>query len=415
MSDFGAYLKDRNAFVFAGEPLVFHCDQYNCFLQKSIEEMKEHIDVYTILINSAHEIAHAQFTSYFAGQEKLSELDKKKIIEDYYSFCGFGKINLRGITSKGGHLETTRDHYSVNWKKNFGSRNEGETGVSFFTIGFLCGVTEAIYDIPLGTFSGKQTKCLTKGDNTCRFEVFRGHKKNLHESPGEGVYQRFDELTNPSGTSVDYGAVQDSFIAMPFMTHLETGLIGAFGTTFTRHYSNYYSLVSIRILIELQKKFGNTGILRAKSLMVEAAKVGGFYAIGGIMSSSEWESHVGSMVKTDDDYVHGALACINALGWGRWEVENLDSNGDSIFKITGGSESNSYLKMVGKSKEPICYFLQGSTSALMNLSYKGNMKEKPTLNQEFYKTVFKSEGNYEAKEVHSRMMGAEEDKIMVKK
>lgn len=415
MCDFGKYLKDRNAFVFGNEPLIFHCHHYNCFFQKSIEDTRKYIDVYPILINSAHELVYSQFSNYFKENNNLSINERKRVVEKYYSFCGFGKIGLKRITTKGGHVKTPYEHYSINWSKKFGTRKDDEPGVSFFTLGFLCGAAEAIFDIPLGTFSSKQDKCLSKGDDICKFEIFRGLKKNLHPSPGEGEFQVFDALPNPSDTSVDYDSIRESFINMPIQGDSKTGLIDAFGVSFTRHYANYYCLVSIRILIELEKKHGKDGIHIAKSLMIEAGEVCAFNTLGGIMLSTEWESLIMPMIKSHDDWVHGIVACVNALGWGRWEIEILDSEGDSVFNIISAYESNSFLKMVGKSKEPICYLLEGCLSGIMNLLYHGDITQKPQLDEAFYNEVFKTKGKFEAKESSTRMMGADEDKINVKR
>jgi predicted hydrocarbon binding protein len=416
MSNFGEYNKDRNAFVYAGEPLVFQSDVYNNFLLKSIEESKNHIDVYTILINSAHEVVYAQWSEYFEEHHHMEIDERKKIIEDYYSFCGFGKIVLRGVTPKGGHVETPYEHYASGWKKNNEQREEGETGVSFFTIGFLCGATEAIYDIPLGTFAGKQVKCLSKGDDTCRFEIFRGLKKKLHKSPAEGIPQSFEASANVSDANIDYDSVRDSIIGMKMKGKHESGLIESFGVLFVRHYANYYCLVAIRMMIELEKKSGKEGIGMAKSMMQEAGNICAFHTLGAIMTSSEWETIIEPNIKNQDDWLHGILACINGLGWGKWEVESIDATGETIFNITGGYESNSFLKLVGKSKEPICYFLQGTLAGIMNLIYHSDITKKPTLDKDFYNLTFgNSPDRFESTAVATRMMGFDSDKIIVKK
>ena len=416
MNNFGEFIKDRNAFVFAGEPLVLQSDFYNCFLQKSMESTVNHIDVHSIFTNSAHEIVFAQWSKHFEENKIFSIDERKKTIEDYYSSCGFGKISLRGVTPKGGHVETPYEHYASAWKKNNEERIEEEGGVSFFTLGFLCGATEAVYDIPLGTFTGKQVKCLSLGDEICRFEVFRGLKKKLHESPEEGVIQNFDSLPNPDDCTIDYNSIRESMTDMNLKGSSDTGLIEAFGTLFVRHYANYFCLISIRMMIELEKKSGNEGINMAKAMMQEAGNVCAFYTLGAIMSSNEWQSTIEPNLKSNNDRLHGILACINGLGWGKWELENVDIEGDTIFNIEGGYESNSFLKMVGKSKVPICYFLQGTLSGIMNMIYRSDMSNKPTMDKDFYNLTFgNSPDKFESTAVATRMMGFDYDKIIVRK
>ncbi|MDP4679829.1 MAG: hypothetical protein NWS46_05610 [Cyclobacteriaceae bacterium] len=113
MRTFGSYHKDRNAYIFAGEPLTIHTDFYNCFLQKAVEDISQYIDVRPILINSAQEIAYTQFTILFKGERNWGIEKRKKAVEDYYSFCGYGKINVPNLQAKGGFIELKSEHYSM--------------------------------------------------------------------------------------------------------------------------------------------------------------------------------------------------------------------------------------------------------------------------------------------------------------
>ena len=67
----GTYHNDRNAYLVEGQPAIFHCHHYNCFLQATILDTVDYLpEVEDILRDSAQEISFNQFSSHF--DEKLS-------------------------------------------------------------------------------------------------------------------------------------------------------------------------------------------------------------------------------------------------------------------------------------------------------------------------------------------------------
>jgi predicted hydrocarbon binding protein len=414
MKTFGSYHKDRNAHIFAGEPLTIHTDFYNCFLQKAVEELSQYIDVRSILINSAQETAYTQFKKYFESKPNLELAERKELVEAYYSYCGFGKIDVSHVQAKGGYVETTSEHYSLAWKRIYGEA-VGTDGVCYFTMGFLCGATEAIYDIALGTFDAKQIRCLTKGDESLRIDVFRGLRKKLKESVGEGVSQSFESQPSNSETSVNYTEVMDALLSNDLAGDEKTGLIEAYGGLVTRHYANYYNLISVRILMGLEKKYKRDGVLKAKSVMIKSAQTSAMHLLSNLVSSSEWKKHIAPSVRTTDDQLHGILAFINTLGWGKWEVERLNPEVKTSLNITASSESNAFLKMVGKTKAPICFFLEGMVSGIMNMVLYNKLAAKMKLDDDVFDAIFKSDNRYVVTEARTRMTGEETDHFIVEK
>ena len=342
----------------------------------------------------------------------MTHAERKELVEAYYSYCGFGKIDISHVQSKGGFVETTSEHYSIAWKRIYGEAL-GSDGVCYFTMGFLCGATEAIHDIALGTFDAKQIRCLAKGDKSIRIDVFRGLRKKLKESIGEGVPQSFESQPSNSETSVNYTEVMDALLSNDLAGDEETGLIEAYGGLITRHYSNYYNLINVRVLMQLEKKYKRDGILKAKSIAIKSAQTSAMYLLSNLISSAEWKKHIAPSVKTTEDQLHGILAFINTLGWGKWEIERFNPEGKTSFNITASSESNAFLKMVGKTKAPICFFLEGMVSGIMNMVYNNKLAPKMKLDADVFNKVFKSDTRYVVTEARTRMTGEETDRFTV--
>ena len=179
--------------------------------------------------------------------------ERKKIVEDYFRFAGFGKFTLDTNAEPEGIVACPSDHYGVGWASKFG---KSSSPVSFFTAGFLAGAIESIYDLELGTLVCHQEKCLAMGDEESTFKVSKSSEtRNLLVSQREGKYQTYS-LNQPEGTTVDYAAVRDALTNMPIEGSEQSGIIDAFGVLLTRHYANYYANISYGFLDAFGKKNG---------------------------------------------------------------------------------------------------------------------------------------------------------------
>jgi len=411
----GSFYPERNAYISQKEPLVLHCHHYNIYLQTTLEDASGYLDVYSILVDSSHEIVYGQFKQYFQDNPGLSIEEKKAVVEDYFRFSGFGLINLSDANQEGGRVNSMSEHYGVGYKAKHGQRPANESGVSFFSTGFLAGAIEAIYDMPLGSIISKQELCVAKGDQYSEFILTKGTGSlHLTASPLEGIFQK-GELKKSLSSGINYDAIRDALVSMPIEGNNNDGLIDAFGVLLTRMYANYYCLISYRFLKKMEAEVGEDGAVIAKELLIEAAHICAFNTFGGIMESAEWQGLIKPMIINREDWVHGIIACVNALGWGFWQITELIPYEKLVIRIESGYEANSFLKMYGNSVYPISFLATGGTAGIMNLIYNGDITIHPELSPEYYIEMFKSEGAFSAIQTKCRAMGDEYDEFTATK
>lgn len=405
----GNFLPTQNAYIAQNEPLIFHCHHYNTFLQATIEDSSSYLDVYPILIDSAHDIIFQHFSEHFKIHQITDVSHRKKAVEDFFRFCGYGKIDLSNLTENGGEIEASTEHYSTGWLSKFGKRYSVEKPVSFFASGFLAGATEAIFDINGGNLEAIQTKCITKGANNPAFDIKRRKKPiQLHSSPQMGNFQTYSPI-NPN-ENINYVGIRDALTSMAIEGSEKNGLIDAFGVLLTRMYANYYCLISYRFLKELEKKMGKEGNKLATDLLTEAGHVCAFNTFGGVMESAEWAGLIKPMIKTREDWVHGIVAVVNAFGWGFWEIIELVPDKRLVIKITSGYEANSFTKIYPqKSAYPISFLARGGTAGIMNLIYNGDITQQPTLDDNFYKKICLDKNLFVSTQIKCRAMGDDYD------
>ncbi|HAS40526.1 MAG TPA: hypothetical protein DCS93_08605 [Microscillaceae bacterium] len=406
----GDFYKERSAYIAAGEPGIFHCHHYNCYLQAVLLDTKDYLpNIEQVLVDSAQEVAYSQFQAFFQNTPDLDIQGRKHTVTDYFRFAGFGQIDLDRVDNKGGTVTTNSEHYGVSWKLKFGKSNQP---ISFFTTGFLAGATEAIYGLALGTLNAVQESCLAMGDKYSQFTLsISNSDRELTASPQEGVFQT-GNLPQPTNTSIDYEAIREALIHMP-IEGAANGLIDSFGVLLTRHYANYYCNISYRFLNLFMKSMGTEGLNIATSLLIEGGRVCAFNTFGGVMQSNEWNALIKPMIKTREDWIHGIIVVVNALGWGIWQVEDLDPGKRILVKIQSGYESNAYLKKFGPSSLPISFLAAGGVAGLMNLVYALNLPERApiTLDEAVYKKISLGNDYFVPTQIKCRAMGAEFDLI----
>ena len=399
-----------NTYTAAHEPMIFHCHHYNTVLQATLEDTRDYIDIYPILVDSAQEIVFSQLSAFFAESNLTDIIERKAAVEDFFAFCGYGKFSLDNLTPIGGKIIAETDHYSYGWKVKFGLRADDLPMVSFFTRGFLAGATDAIFNLPLGTSDCVQLTCYTKGDAFPSFEVSKSSSiKKLIASPKLGKTQAY-ELKNPTDeTDVNYLGIREALTGMPIEGTATKGMIDAFGVLLTRMLANYYCQISYKTLKKLETLMGNDGLHLANLLLTEAGHNCAFYTFGGVMESAEWNGLIKPMCKTREDWVHGIVAVVNAFGWGFWEVLELVPNKKLVLKVHNGYEANSYLAAFGNGVVPISFLAKGATMGIMNLLYNGDITANPSLTEDYYNSICRSDKMFSVTQTACRTMGADAD------
>ena len=399
-----------NTYTAAQEPMIFHCHHYNTVLQATLEDTRDYIDIYPVLVDSAQEIVYSQLIAFFAESHLTDFSERKEAVEDFFAFCGYGKFSLDGLSPFGGKIIAQTDHYSYGWKVKFGLRPDNLPMVSFFTRGFLAGATDAIFNLPLGTSDCVQLTCYTKGDAFPSFEVSKlAQPKTLVASPKLGKPQTY-ELKNPTQeTDVNYLGIREALTNMPINGTATKGMIDAFGVLLTRMFANYYCQISYKMLKKLEASMGNEGLNLADQLLTEAGHTCAFYTFGGVMESAEWNGMIKPMCKTREDWVHGIVAVVNAFGWGFWEILELIPAKKLVLKVHNGYEATSYLGAFGNGAIPISFLAKGATMGIMNLLYNGDVTTNPSLTEEYYHTICRSNKMFSVTQTACRTMGANAD------
>lgn len=395
--------------VVGGEPTVFHCHHYNAFLQQSLQDAG-FLDMYVVQLAAAESVAFTQLGELFQHAELSSPHDRLSFVERYFAWAGFGRVELSGLSESGGEVQCPSSHYAVGFRARRGA--DVDAPVCVFVCGFIAGAVAAAFDRPLGSFDVEETRCAAVTPGACAFRVAsRATPRELtYPAPGVGPLTHHQPRDIPA-TPVDYDGILAAVSGLPLVGN-EDGLILAFGVILTRHYANYYNHISFEFLRQTTERFGDEGHDAAYELLVEAGRVCAFNTFGGIMVSTEWDALIRPTLVSREDWVHGIVAVVNALGWGRWQVTDVSAEG-ATFVIHDDYESIGWLAMYGPADAPITCLHEGGVVGVMNLVYIADIASRPDLDAALYERVFVDEGAYRVASIKSAAQGGGVTEIRV--
>lgn len=388
----------------AGEPVIFHCNHYNYWLQKTLL-MVEDMGIEDLLVDAAA----VQGYALTQADPQKSPRERLQIAADTFAQQGFGRIDFAEITEHGGTVITPNSHYG----QCLSSACNGDFAVAqnFFDRGYIAGAVAGAFNLPLGALAVGTHTCLSLKADQARIQLVR------QEAPEEGFIAAGEgfgaRLTCPpvtGDTNINEGAIHQALAGLDFSGN-EEGLIPRFGVMLTDHFANYYN----RISFEFVQRMKQTGLLDyAEELLIEAGHRCAFNTFGGIMTSPEWDAVVLPQCQKREDWIYGICSVINVLGWGVWRVHDISPD-HLTLRIYDDYESRGYIAMYGRATRNICYLAMGGAAGLMNLVFSGEIHEKPVLDEAFYERIFNSDQVFSSRQTKCLAKGDPYSEICVRK
>lgn len=393
-----------------GQAQLFHCNHYNRSIQQYIED-PDYVPSERILLQSAAETAYRQAQEYLAG---APDADFEALLDwaaDVFQWSGFGTLDVSAVDGTGGTVVAENSHYGQAFAD---TRDGDDLPAELFDRGFVGGVLRAgaeAFDTPLASgFDITQSEAISRGDDRCTFEVDPdGDFQWLeHTTPAEIDWQDPPEPT--AETAIDEASVIEAVQGLDISGNAE-GLIPRFGVNLTNGYAEYYNKASFRFAEAIVDEMGDIDV--ARDMLLEAGHICGFNTMGGIMTSPEWDAVVEPMIEDREDWIHGIVAAINALGWGTWRVEELVPDERLVVRVYNPYESVGHERWFGAADYPVDFTATGVANALMNLVYYGDITADPTLDDEYYYELFVDQGGFSAEQTACAAAGDDYSEIVV--
>ncbi|WP_353570361.1 hypothetical protein [Candidatus Albibeggiatoa sp. nov. BB20] len=384
--------------LIGGLSRVFHCNHYNAHLQMVVQMTKgiPNHEPERLLVDAATPlIQHLQQGGY--SQDDLIQ---------EFALCGFGVLQQYDDNT----WYTPHSHYGET------TYSHGKPAKScFFNSGYIQAlINQQVEEFECQMLGAEQDKYVTTGQ-----PLQVSHYLTLDQPLQTDVPARFDfDGCQHLNTRVDEAEILAAVQGLPLygrMEEGETGLIDAFGVVLTNHFSDYYNRISYETYFAMRQ----AGLPEedSKEMFIQSGHICAFNTFGGIMSSPEWHAVIEPMCDSREDWFHGMIAVINALGWGLFRVEKIDIEKELIIRVYNSYEGIGFRRIYPATDEKNISFLgMGGVLGLAHLLWKVDIREKPTLNHEFYVTQFNNpEKRYNVVQTHAIAANDEYDRFVVYK
>ena len=391
----------------AVEPLVFHCNFYNYWLQKTIL-LDESLGMEKVIQDAGTSAAYPLFKRAASLLSLETPEERKKLCQDTFSELGFGLMDLSKVTAQGGIVTCPISHYGRCLRQASGANFARPQ--SYFDAGYAAAAVAFVFDLPVEHFEARIEACQSMGapegkislhprDDGTIFPLFE-NKAHLTEEPPPPY----------ADCNINEAEILEALSGLDFSGN-EEGLAPRFGVMLTNHFASFYN----RISFEFVRIMADTGLVEAaETLLLDAGYRCAFHTFGGIMSSAEWDAVVKPQCQDTEDWVHGMVAVVNALGWGVWRVAEISAN-RAVLRLYDDYESCGWLDMYGQAERDVNYLAAAGVAGMMNLIHVGRIHEKPDLNLAFYEKCFEAEGLFAPKQTKCMARGDAFTEIVVER
>lgn len=382
--------------LIGGLSRVFHCNHYNAYLQMTVL-LTQYIPNHNpegLLTDAVTPLIFRLKQQGYTHPQLIAE----------FSHCGFGI--LQSVAEK--TWETPSSHYGQ------AIYLHGKPKKScYFNCGYIQGMVEKTVVENRCQLEGATADHFTVLDQSVTVENYLTRDFPLQTQ----IPKRFEVNSGQTFvTRVDEEQIISVVKTLPLYGKRgpnETGLIDAFGVVLTNHFADYYNRISYETYFAMR----NAGMPdeESKEMFIQAGHICAFNTFGGIMSSPEWYSLVAPTCDTREDWLHGMIAVINALGWGVFRVEKIDVEKEFIVRVYNSYEGVGYRRMYPVTTDKNISFLgMGAVLGLIHLLWKVDIRECPALTQEFYVKQFnRPENSYNVEQTHAIAAGDEYDRFVV--
>jgi predicted hydrocarbon binding protein len=158
---------ERGIIGLGGRRIVLHCNHYNVFLQRTLEDgLQDRAP--RLLVAAGMEAARNLLGGLEAQSPSASPRESLERAVRIFSEHGFGAFDISKMSDRGGTATIARSHYAIGWRSRWGLRT---TPGCYFPTGYLAGAVAIASNLAPERVTATETACHAAGAEQCTFVV----------------------------------------------------------------------------------------------------------------------------------------------------------------------------------------------------------------------------------------------------
>lgn len=415
MTSFGRLVRDihPHGLLGLGDQLVFYQSHHHAlFLDQSISDALGG-ESWAVRRQAAFEASHALLSSLY-GDLGMDTPDKQlALASELFAAMGNGQLTFQ-ITAEGGTARGESLLHGAGFVERYGERARNKRVLDAFTAGFCSAAASLAYPSDWGLLDADEVACVGRGDEACEI-----HLSRKADRPRFGAALTRGAVEVIPGRLLDNGSRDETSdrgeTAARILAGLnadERGVVRAFGVRLAVLPVMYTNQITFDTMHLVEKRTPELFPVFC-ALVREAAQMGAFHLLGGVLASPEWASSVGPVASDPAAKLEQLIEISRALGWGAFYAVDYAPGKVLTLRSPITHESAYYAVRHGKSMRGRLAFQQGMALALMHLIHRVDFSSPEAISVASYNALFKDGPRYHVEETRSPLRGDDVSEVVV--
>jgi hypothetical protein len=404
MTTFGGLVREISPhclLTVSDQLVLYQSHHHSLFLDQTVSDALGG-EGWAVRKQAAFESAHALLSSLSSGLGVRSPQEKLDLASELFSAMGHGRLEF-DVTAEGGTVKGDGLHHGMSFAEKYGRAIRQKRPVDAFAAGFCSAAASLAFPSDWGLFEADETSCVARREETCSFALTRRPERVrfgavVTRASVEGLPAVFPEGNSSSEASrvaTELASVLDSIESD------SRGHVRAFNVNLARVPASYPSQITFDTMHLVEKRTPELFNVFS-SLVREAAQIGAFHLLGGVLASSMWRSAGLEPPATEPEArLEQLLGIARALGWGCFYATGYSPGKSLVLRSPATHESAYYAVRHGPTVRTRLSALQGTALAIMQLLHRVDFKSATPIPPESYDELFRSGTRFHVEESRS--------------
>jgi hypothetical protein len=407
MTSFGGLVREiaPHCLLTLSDQLVcFQSHHYSLFVDQTISDALGG-EGWAVRRQAAFEASHALLTSVVADAGAQSAREKIELAGATFQAMGLGRMTFE-VSAEGGVVRGEDLHHGLSFLEKYGGRARPKKPLDAFAAGFCAAAVSLAFPSDWGLFEAEETRCIGRGDDACTFALTRKPERMRFGTVIARATVEAMPVSLPEDATTE-GTIEVAQAVSAMLDGLEAddrGRVRAFGVNLCLMPTSYTNQVVFDTMHLVERRTPELFAVFG-ALMGEAAQLGAFHILGGVLVSPAFRDAVGMPAPTAEGRLEQLLGIAQALGWGAIYAPSFVPGRSLVLRSPATHESIYYALRHGTTVRTRLTFLQGLALAMMQLLHRVDFDNPEPLGPDSYSALFRSGTRFHVEETRSTVRG----------